>query len=124
MRTYSWFNGNPLLALPQSVTNSINCSSSRFGLSRVQSIWIVRGVIFIPLLVVSFGLSPLAQAVSPEPDGGYDGWNTAEGTHALRNLNVSTGIYNTALGGQALFRNTDGGYNTAVGFNALYHNTN
>ena len=123
MKTYWWFNGNPLLAHPQSVTNSINRSSSRFGLSRVQSIWILPGFIFIPLLLACFGLSPLAQAVSPEPDGGYDGWNTAEGTHALRNLNVSTGIYNTALGGQALFRNTDGGYNTAVGFDALFHNT-
>src|SRR6266536_935332 len=75
----------------------------------------------IPLLLACFGLLPRAQAVVPAPDGGYPGWNTAEGTDAL--LNLTTGVYNTALGGQALYSNTGGSSNTAVGLNALYHNT-
>src|SRR6266536_2831581 len=75
----------------------------------------------IPLLLACFGLLPRAQAVVPAPDGGYPGWNTAEGTDAL--LNLTTGVYNTALGGQALYSNIGGSGNTAVGLNALYHNT-
>jgi len=65
-------------------------------------------------------LGPAAQAVNPAPDGGYAGFNTAEGTSAL--FNLTTGIWNTALGGQALFYDTTGGNNTAVGLNALYFN--
>ena len=33
-----------------------------------------------------FGLTPVAQAVVPPPDGGYPGFNTAEGQNALFNL--------------------------------------
>jgi hypothetical protein len=61
-----------------------------------------------------------AQAVTPAPDGGYPGWNTAEGTNAL--FSRTTGGLNTALGGQALFHDTTGTSNTAVGLNALYWN--
>ena len=46
-------------------------------------------------------LSPTAQAVTPSPDGGYAGFNTAEGTNAL--FSLTTGIWNTAIGGYALF---------------------
>ena len=35
--------------------------------------------------LVCFGLLPNAQAVSPPPDGGYPGFTTAEGQHALKN---------------------------------------
>jgi hypothetical protein len=38
-------------------------------------------------------------------------------------LSLTTGVWNTALGGQALFNNTTGGLNTAVGLNALFQNT-
>ncbi len=67
-------------------------------------------------------LLPGAQAVSPAPDGGYAGNNTAEGTSAL--FSLTTGIDNTALGFQALFHDTTGNSNTAEGFRALFATTN
>jgi uncharacterized coiled-coil protein SlyX len=57
--------------------------------------------------------TPKAFAVSPAPDGGYPGSNTAEGSSAL--LNLSSGISNTAVGFQVLYLNTTGNYNTAIG---------
>ena len=80
----------------------------------------------IPLLIgiVCIGLLPTVQAVNPPPDGGYPGYNTAEGQNALFNLNIAGGgIWNTALGGQALFHDATGNINTAVGVNALFNNT-
>jgi hypothetical protein len=63
-----------------------------------------------------------AQAVTPAPDGGYPGFNTAEGIQALQSL-VTGGANNTALGFQTLFHTTDGIQNTATGFRALLNNT-
>jgi Chaperone of endosialidase len=68
-----------------------------------------------------FALSPTARAVSPPPDGGYPGGNTAEGNAALRDL--TTGEFNTAVGASALRNNTSGNQNTAVGADALRFNT-
>src|SRR6266516_1938956 len=68
----------------------------------------------------SFALSPGARAVSPAPDGGYPGGNTAEGQSAL--LRNTTGSGNTAVGNVALEINT-GGENTALGNAALQDNT-
>ena len=68
-----------------------------------------------------FLFAPIAQAVVPEPDGGYPNGNTAEGTDAL--FNLTTGVDNTATGDHALFSNTQGGANTANGFQALFFNT-
>jgi hypothetical protein len=67
-----------------------------------------------------FGLSTTVQAVSPAPDGGYPGNNTAEGANAL--FNLTTGFSNTANGYQALFTNSSGSGNTATGYNALFSN--
>src|SRR5436190_22618604 len=69
-----------------------------------------------------FALVLTVQAVTPAPDGGYAGNNTAEGTSAL--FNLSSGIDNTALGFQALFHDTTGNSNSAEGFRALFANTN
>jgi hypothetical protein len=70
------------------------------------------------LLALSFlALSPIAQAVSPPPDGGYAGGNTAEGQNAL--LGLSTGAYNTAVGFLSLLSDTANNFNTAVGAGAL-----
>jgi hypothetical protein len=76
----------------------------------------------ILLALASLVLSSIAQAVSPPPDGGYPGNNTAEGSQALQSL--TGGIDNTALGFQTLFHNTTGNSNTAEGFRALFANTN
>ena len=62
-----------------------------------------------------------ASAVSPPPDGGYPGENTAEGTNAL--LNLTSGIDNTAVGFDALMTTQTSRENTAVGVAALGSNT-
>ena len=73
------------------------------------------------LLLICFVLVPKAQAVTPPPDGGYPGGNTAEGTNAL--FSLTSGAWNTALGFEALNHDTTGGANTAAGFQALLNNT-
>jgi hypothetical protein len=65
-------------------------------------------------VLACFGLLPTAQAVSPTPDGGYLGANTAEGGSGAL-FSLTTGSNNTALGSQALFSLTTGKQNTAVG---------
>src|SRR5438094_1553640 len=77
--------------------------------------------LLIPILFGCFALSQTARAVSPAPDGGYPGVNTAEGTGALQNL--TTGVWNTANGYQTLFHDTTGGQNIATGVQALFTNT-
>jgi uncharacterized coiled-coil protein SlyX len=74
------------------------------------------------LALCCFGLSPAPQAfgVSPAPDGGYPGNNTAEGDSAL--FSLTTGANNTANGFAALAATTTGNSNTATGFGALYDN--
>ena len=79
-----------------------------------------------PLFVLSFAfacfaLSGTVKAVSPPPDGGYPGGNTAEGQNAL--FSLTTGGFNTAVGFYALFANTTGYFNTALGAGALDLNT-
>ena len=69
---------------------------------------------------VSFVICQVARAVSPAPDGGYSGFNTAEGQDAL--FSLTSGLWNTAMGGDALFSDTTGTGNTALGLNALRHN--
>jgi Chaperone of endosialidase len=72
-------------------------------------------------LLTGFALLQPAQAVVPPPDGGYPGFNTAEGTDAL--FSNTTGARNTGLGFQALYSNSTSSYNTAEGFRALFSNT-
>jgi hypothetical protein len=60
---------------------------------------------------------PKAQAFNRPPDG-YPGGNTAEGTDAL--LILTSGVWNTPLGFQALNRDTIGNNNTATGLRALF----
>src|SRR5438094_7158866 len=76
-------------------------------------------LLLIPLVVACFALSPTAQGqLSPAPDGGYPGRNTAEGDDAL--FSLTTGESNTAIGFVALFSNTTGIRNTATGDSALF----
>jgi hypothetical protein len=76
-------------------------------------------LIICSLICVAF-LSK-SQAVSPPPDGGYAGGNTAEGQNAL--LSLTTGTYNTALGFYSLLSDSTGKFNTGVGAGTLLVNT-
>jgi uncharacterized coiled-coil protein SlyX len=76
---------------------------------------------FIATSLLCFGLFPIANAVSPPPDGGYPGGNTAEGQNAL--LSLTTGTYNTAVGLYSLLSNQEGQFNTGIGAGALLANT-
>src|SRR6266576_4370673 len=82
-----------------------------------------RGSLLVTLAVCCFALSPPPNAfgVSPPPDGGYPGSNTAEGQNALQSL--TSGMHNTVTGFNALFFNTAGSFNTATGSQALKTNT-
>jgi len=80
----------------------------------------IRSLAIVTLTVIAFAWSPAAQAVIPPPDGGYPGFNTAEGQKALSGL--TTGIGNTAVGWFSLFSNTDGSFNTALGAGTLLFN--
>jgi len=71
-------------------------------------------------LLVCLAISRIAEAVVPPPDGGYPGFNTAEGTNSLHSL--TTGVGNAAVGWYSLFSNTDGSFNTAVGAATLLLN--
>jgi uncharacterized coiled-coil protein SlyX len=76
----------------------------------------------ITLLIACLELSQNAQAVTPSPDGGYPGRNTAEGEDAL--FSLTDGTFNSAIGWRSLRGNTGGDFNTAIGAAALLSNTN
>src|SRR2546421_7244733 len=69
--------------------------------------------VLIIFALVCFALVQNTQAVSPTPDGGYPGGNTAEGQNAL--LSLTSGTYNTAVGFYLLLPLPCGNYNTRVG---------
>ncbi len=97
-----------------------------------------RGFLLILLVLVCFGLAPMAQAVGPDTDGNIPGsnngegigvlvsrttgvWNTGTGFEALNHL--TAGNQNTATGLRALNSDINGGYNTATGVYSLFSNT-
>ncbi len=94
--------------------------------------------LLIPLVLVCFGLAPMAQAVGPDTDGAIPGsnngegigvlvsrtggiWNTGTGFEALNHL--TAGNQNTATGLRALSSDINGGFNTATGVLSLFSNT-
>jgi len=64
---------------------------------------VLRRFVPVPVVLACFALWPQAYAVSPAPDGGYAGFNTAEGDFAL--FSLTTGRFNTAIGSDALLGN-------------------
>jgi hypothetical protein len=81
----------------------------------------MKPLILIPMLFIGLGVLPKAQALSPAPDGGYPGRNTAEGQKAL--FSLTTGTDNAALGHSSLQSLTTGKLNTGVGAWTLALNT-
>jgi hypothetical protein len=85
-----------------------------------------HGLLLIAVALACFTLLPSGQAQlpPPSPDGGYPGSNTAEGDGALSSVQIGTsGVFNTAIGFDALHSNTTGDSNTATGYIALQANT-
>ena len=78
-----------------------------------------NGLLLVVIACIAFLQG--AEAVSPPPDGGYPGGNTAEGYLALGSL--TTGSYNNAVGVYSLLSLTTGNFNTADGAGALLSNT-
>src|SRR5436190_19814279 len=74
----------------------------------------------VAFMLVCFIIASPVRAGVPPPDGGYPGFNTAEGQNAL--FNLTTGVGNTAVGWFSLFSNTDGSFNTAIGAGTLLIN--
>ena len=72
------------------------------GRDPARSLPFWRGFLLIPLILVCFAFAPQTRAVTPPPDGGYPGFNTAEGDGALQLL--FGGFGNTALGWRSLFQ--------------------
>jgi hypothetical protein len=75
----------------------------------------------IALALFGFAMLPKAQAIVPPPDGGYPGFNTAEGQNALFSLTTATG--NVGVGWASLYSDAEGNFNTAIGTGALLFNT-
>ena len=81
----------------------------------------IAALVLVPLLILGWSeFLPSTQAISPPPDGGYPGGNTAEGQNAL--LNITTGLHNTAIGFDSLLLTRDTSFNTAVGSATLLLN--
>ena len=76
---------------------------------------------FTAFALACFAHSQTARAVTPAPDGGYPGGNTAEGQAAL--LSLTSGGYNTGIGYLSLGSINTNSFNTGVGAGALLTNT-
>jgi hypothetical protein len=90
------------------------------GRDPARSLPFWRGFLLIPLILVCFAFAPQTRAVSPPPDGGYPGFNTAEGDGALQLL--FGGFGNTALGWRSNFSAIGASFNTGAGAGTLVLN--
>ena len=123
--------------LPRKQWSTVTKRGSKIDSQRVQQILktnddrkehmkTLMKITYFATAVLAFAclaFSPWAKAVSPPPDGGYPGFNTAEGQNALLSLDTSTGFANTALGSLSLQSTVDASFNTGVGAGALSLNT-
>ena len=92
------------------------------GRDPARSLPLRRGFLLIPLILVSFALSPNAQAApvpnTPDPAAVPGILNTADGDRALRNA-TGASIGNSAFGAFSLFSLTTGLFNTGCGAGTL-----
>ena len=84
------------------------------------NLFTTRASLVVALALACFVALPNASAVMPPPDGGYPGFNTAEGENAL--LSLTSGTYNTAIGFLSLQDVTTGARNTGLGAATLVLN--
>src|SRR5262245_41353327 len=91
------------------------------GRDPARSLPLWRGFLLIPLVLVCFAFAPQTRAVVPPPDGGYPGFNTAEGDQAL--FLLFGGFGNTALGWRSNFSAVGASFNTGAGAGTLVLNT-
>ena len=82
-----------------------------------------RALLLTGYIVAGVALSPLARAVDPPPVGGYPGENTALGEDALFTYDTSIQGENTACGHDSLYNLSTGIYNTALGDDTLHDST-
>ena len=75
--------------------------------------------LLLPLLLACFGLLPRAQAT--DLDSVLPNGNTADGSGVL--VSLTSGVWNSGFGFQALNHDTAGKSNTATGVRALFSNT-
>jgi uncharacterized coiled-coil protein SlyX len=117
--------------------NSVNHSLPRRSPATVGGRWACRAVVprrrdeggslitshysLLTVLLLALSPAPKAFGVTPPPDGGYPGANTAEGTNSL--FSLTSGVWNTALGYQSLYHVTTGNQNTGIGYQTLFHIT-
>src|SRR5262249_13710246 len=90
------------------------------GRDPARSLPFWRGFLLIPLILVCLAVAPQTRAVSPPPDGGYPGLNTAEGDQAL--FLLFGGFGNTAVGWRSEFSAVGASFNTGVGAGSLVLN--
>jgi hypothetical protein len=94
------------------------------GRDPARSLPLRRGFLLIPLILVSFALSPNTQAApapeTPDPGKGLlkGTLNTADGDRALLHA-TAVSLANSAFGAFSMFSLTTGSLNTAVGVAAL-----
>jgi len=82
---------------------------------------LTKTAVLTSITLTCFALCQMAQAeLDPPPDGGYPGGNTAEGQQALSNL--TSGIYNNAVGIYSLLSLTTASFNTGDGAGTLLLN--
>ena len=83
----------------------------------------VKACSMLICLISAMATSARAQQ-PPDPITSDSLANTAMGSNALLNINLSeSACHNTASGQDALYSDTSGSYNTATGFSSLYLNT-